>query len=96
MAIPAWQVASEDAVGVTIATEGHPDLDTAIRDREYIIKVVCISRRQLWEFFDQLIVVHQLHIRTIPEGTRVICEDTANPLAGPGKDALVVGRADDL
>ena len=31
----AWQVSFEDGVGVTMATEEHPCLDTAICDREY-------------------------------------------------------------
>ena len=35
----------EDGVGVMVATEGHPDLDAAICDQEYI-KVVRVGRRQ--------------------------------------------------
>ena len=52
-----WQVGFEDGVRATIATEGHPDLDTAICDWKYI-KVVCVGRRQFGEFFDEFVVVH--------------------------------------
>ena len=68
------QIRSEDRIGVMIATEGHPDLDTTIRDREYIE----VGRRLFWEFFGELVVVHQFRMMTNLEVTRIICEDIAN------------------
>ena len=49
---------------------------------------------------DVFVVVHQLHLRPMPEAARVIREDTASPhivcAPIPRKDALVVRCADDL
>ena len=55
-----WKVGFEDGVGATMATEEHSDLDTTIRDWEYI-KVVCVGPKHFWEFLGELVVVYEFH-----------------------------------
>ena len=78
-------------------------MDSAIGDRE-CAEAVLLDRGQLFmreiffERFNEFSMIHQLHLRTRLEEAWIVCEDISCPFiaATPSKDALVVGRTDNL
>jgi len=80
-----WQPGFEEGAEVAIGTEGQPNVDAAIRDRECTKSILdrvqlVFGDAVLFEKFDVFIVIHQLHCTTIPEEARVIREDIASHL----------------
>ena len=92
----AWQLNFEDGATMRIRTQGHPNLDATIRDREYT-QAICVERGHIFSTesstkFDELVrIINAISVQSLKKGssTRILPVRIVFGL-WPCKNALVV------